>query len=423
MTRIGIIGGTFDPIHFGHVALARAAVASGRVDRIFVLPAGIPPHKPTDRTTFAAYRFAMVQKAFADLPEVIVSDIEILRQGNSYTIDTLRDFRSSCSDEDELVLIYGSDILADMHKWRQPESILREATLLLANRGGESAEQTLLQAERLRRDFGACIEFFDAPEIDLSSTQVREAIAAGRPLGDMLPEAVSRFIRKHDLYRREEAIWDLPASLKQRLREIERELWLMMSGKRLLHSLNVCRLSVELARIHGESMEAAALAGLLHDCAKDLPADKVLTLAERAGDPLLLAPPLAHGPAGMILARERFGISDRSILRAILYHTTGAAVMSPLDRIVFIADKVEPARTYQNLDEIRRLAPIDLDAAMRVCLDEICIYLNREGLDTHPYATDALKSIDGAGKTSQTHGQASGQISGQAHGKRPAPDT
>src|SRR5512133_2574687 len=110
MTRIGIIGGTFDPVHLGHVALARAAVASGRVDRIFVLPAGIPPHKSTDRTAFAAYRFGMVQRGFGDLPQVVGSDLEIWRRGNSYTIDTLHDFRAACDDSDELVLIYGSDI-------------------------------------------------------------------------------------------------------------------------------------------------------------------------------------------------------------------------------------------------------------------------------------------------------------------------
>lgn len=395
MTRIGIIGGTFDPVHKGHIALVEAAQASGLVDRIFVLPAGIPPHKPTDRTAFAAYRYAMLQKAFEHLPEVIVSDLEILRQGNSYTIDTLRVFRSSCSPEDELVLIYGSDILNEMHTWRQPDKILQEASLLLAVRGGESITKTKAQAERMRCEYGARIEFFDAPTIDLSSTMVRNALAAGEPLTGMLPEKVIQFIHKHDIYRQNEAVWDLPAVFKQRLREIERELWLMLTAKRLLHSLNVCRLAVELAKIHGESLENAALAGLLHDCAKDLPLDRVQRLAERAGDPLLLAPPLAHGPAAMVLARDHFGVTQPEVLRAILYHTTGTADMTHLDSIIFIADKVEPARTYQNLEEIRRLAPVDLSAALKVCLAEIDIYLKRENLDIHPYAQDAANTLNG----------------------------
>ncbi len=395
MTRIGIIGGTFDPVHNGHVALVEAAAASGKVDRIFVLPAGIPPHKPIDRTAFAAYRYAMLQKAFEHLPEVIVTDLEILRQGNSYTIDTLCVFRSSCTSEDELVLIYGSDILNEMHTWRLPEQILKEAALLLAIRGGESAAATRAQAERMCREFGARIDFFDAPRIDLSSTMVRSAIAAGKSLTNMLPAKVIQFINKHEIYREDDAIWELPAPFKLRLREIERELWLMMSAKRLLHSLNVCRLAVNLAKIHGESREAAALAGLLHDCAKDLPPDRVHTLAERAGDPLLLAPPLAHGPAAMVLARDHFGVTEPEVLRAILYHTTGTADMTPLDSIIFIADKAEPARTYQNLEEIRRLAPVDLPAALKVCLAEIDIYLKRENLDIHPYALDAANALNG----------------------------
>lgn len=394
MSRIGIVGGTFDPIHLGHVGLIRAAVKSGRLDRIVVLPAGIPPHnyKSIERTAFAAYRFVMVQKALADIPGVEVSNLEILRQGNSYTIDTLRDFRHANQPDDELILIYGSDVLADMHQWRQPELILKEASLLLARRGGDSAEAVQRQAERMRRDYQARIEFFDAPEIELSSTMVRTAIADGSPLTELLPDSVVRFIQKHDLYRSDEAIWSLPSETKLCLRQFERELWPMLTMKRLLHSLNVCRLAVELAAAHRLPLETAAVAGILHDCAKDLPAPEVMRLAEQAGDPLLMQPALAHGPAGAILAARQFGITDPEIMHAIQCHTTGCNDMSALDRIIFIADKVEPARTYQHLDEIRRLAPTDLNAAMRVCLDEIGYFLDREGIPAHPYAAAAYDS-------------------------------
>lgn len=394
MSRIGIVGGTFDPIHLGHVALIRAAALSGRLDRIVVLPAGIPPHnyKSIERTAFAAYRFVMVQKALSDIPGVEVSTLEILRQGSSYTIDTLKDFRSVSKADDELVLVYGSDVLADMHHWREPDQILKEASLLLARRGGDDHAAVIRQADRMRRDFGATIEFFDAPEIDLSSTQVRSAIAAGLPLTDMLPDSVIRFIQKHDLYQPAEAIWTLPTPVKLKLRQFERELWPLLTMKRLLHSLNVCRLSVELAARHQMPLEPAAIAGILHDCAKDLPVPEMMKLAEQAGDPLLMQPELAHGPAGAVLAVQQFGITDPEIIHAIQCHTTGCSDMTPLDRIIFIADKVEPARTYQNLDEIRRLAPIDLNAAMRVCLDEICIFLEREGIPSHPYASAAYDS-------------------------------
>lgn len=394
MTRIGIVGGTFDPIHNGHVALIRAAAQSGRLDRIIVLPAGIPPHnyKSIEKTAFAAYRFVMVQKALEGIPGVEVSNLEILRQGNSYTIDTVKALRKSGSPDDEIVLIYGSDIIADMHKWKQPGQLLKAAGLFLARRGGDTPAAVQQQAERLKQDYGARIEFFDAPEIKLSSTEVRAAIAAGKPLDHMLPESVIRFIRKHDLYQPDEAVWTLPSDVKLQLRRFERELWPLLTMKRLLHSLNVCRLSVRLAAAHGLPLEPAAIAGILHDCAKDLPVPEILRLAEQAGDPLLMQPAIAHGPAGAVLASRDFGVSDPAIRHAIQCHTTGCIDMNDLDRIIFIADKVEPARTYQNLDEIRRLAPTNLNAAMRICLDEISLFLEREGIPAHPYAAAAYDS-------------------------------
>jgi len=394
MTRIGIVGGTFDPIHNGHVALIQAAAQSSLLDRVVVLPAGIPPHnyKSIEKTAFAAYRFIMVQKALADIPKVEVLNLEILRQGNSYTIDTLEAFRRAGSPEDELYLIYGSDILADMHKWRQPERILQKATLFLARRGGDDPEAIDRQADRMHRDYGARILFFDAPRIELSSTMVRTAIAENQSLACMVPERVERFIRKHQLYRADEMVWTLPSDIKLKLRQFERELWPLLTMKRLLHSLNVCRLSVDLAAAHQLPMVSAAIAGILHDCAKDLPVPEMMDLAEQAGDPLLMEPALAHGPAGAVLAAREFGITDPDIIHAIHCHTTGCRDMNTLDRIIFIADKVEPARSYQNLEEIRRLAPIDLNAAMRVCLDEINLFLDREGIPAHPYAAAAYDS-------------------------------
>lgn len=392
MSRIGVVGGTFDPIHFGHIAMIRAAAMSGQLDRIVVLPSGIPPHKSTERTAFAAYRFMMVKKALAGIDNVTVSDLEILRQGNSYTIDTLINLKRANKPEDELVLIYGSDILADMHNWRQPERILQEASLFLARRGGQVDAAIQSQSELMRRDFGAKITFFDAPQIELSSTTVRSAIAAGESLKKMMPETAIRFIQKHDLYQPDDAVWDLPSATKNQLRQYERMLWPLLTMKRLLHSLNVCRLAVRLAVDHQIPAEAAAIAGLLHDCAKDLPTAEIMLLAEQAGDPLLMHPDLAHGPAGAVLVGQMFGITDPAIIQAIQCHTTGCANMSELDKIIFIADKVEPARTYQNLNEIRRLAPTDLDAAMRVCLEEINYFLDREGMPVHPYAAAAYAS-------------------------------
>ncbi|NLB43600.1 MAG: adenylyltransferase/cytidyltransferase family protein, partial [Clostridiaceae bacterium] len=133
--RIGICGGTFDPLHNGHAALVHAALASGQVDRVLVIPSGTPPHKRGDLVSLACYRYEMARRAFAGEPNVDVSDIEILRDGPSYTLDTARLLQAS-QPGDTISLIYGSDILRDIERWHQPVALLAGFPLLLADRGG-----------------------------------------------------------------------------------------------------------------------------------------------------------------------------------------------------------------------------------------------------------------------------------------------
>jgi nicotinate-nucleotide adenylyltransferase len=164
----------------------------------------------------------------------------------------------------------------------------------------------------------------------------------------------------------------------------------MLNVKRYLHSLNVMRYAMHLALHHGLTVEQAGIAGLMHDCAKCLEAHKVLHYARLAGDQTLMEPALAHGPAGAYLARHQFGIEDPAILQAIHFHTTGSGDMSDLDYLIYVADKVEPARTYNNLEAIRQAAEVDLKEAMRLCLIEVEAFLEREAKPSHPYAQAAL---------------------------------
>ncbi len=391
--KIGLFGGTFDPVHNGHVALVKAALAAG-LDRVIVMPSGQPPHKSDAAVSMAGYRFELACQAFADLENVAVSDLEILRAGPSYTMDTIHQLQTHLLAEDELVLVMGSDILFSIEKWYQPEAVMQTCQLLLASRGGVDSAQSLAKAEDLRQRYAARINFFPAPRIELSSTQIRTAVPAGQDIHDWVPEKVARSIRKNSLYRFEHDLKLVPADLWPRLDEIERQVWPLLDRKRLLHSLNVMVYSLHLAHVHVINPEKACIAALLHDCGKCLPKNEMTEYASLAGDPALLGLELAHGPAGAWLAKTRFGIDDADILRAIHYHTTGCAGMSELDKIIFIADKVEPARTYDHLDEIRRLAETDLDASLRLCLGEIDLFLKRESLTPHPYTQVASDELD-----------------------------
>ena len=389
----GLFGGTFDPLHNGHISLVKAAMASGEIDRMIIMPAGTPPHKPNQKVTMAGYRYEMAWQGFAKMPGIEISDLEIKRVGPSYTLETVRQLKADFLGESGLMLVYGSDILTEIEKWYKPAELLAECPLLVANRGGHNREQDLKNSQKLTANYGAQIRFFQAPSIDLSSSMIREAIDQGKPYQHWLPEMVVRTIRRHGLYSRQSALDLLTPELRETLAGLERRIWPLLDRKRLLHSLNVMAYSAHLAARHQVDMGKACIAALLHDCAKCLPSQELQELAWRAGDPSLLDNELAHGPAGAWLARHRFDITDPEILRAIHFHTTGCAGMSNLDKIIFITDKVEPSRTYDNLDEIRRLAEFDLDASLRICLNEIGYFLKRENLQTHPYTVAAIGEL------------------------------
>ena len=396
MRKIGLCGGTFDPLHLGHVALVKAALASGKIDLCYVMPAGRPPHKLDQIVSPAAYRLSMVEKAFADISEVIVSDMEIHQRGRSYTLDTVQRLQPLLEPDDELILIYGSDILIDLEKWYRPQDILDRCPLLLARRGGYNHEETDRLADRIKAIYQARIEFFDCPAIDLSSHAIREAIEHEQPWQDMVPDPVKKFIEKHQFYHYAAVINPIKPETWHQLLDYESLIWPMMDRKRLLHSLNVMYVCLELAQIHHQPLEQAGLAGMLHDSAKYLPQKKQLALAKQAGDKTMLTKELAHAPAGMILAKTELGLDkpeDEAVLQAIFCHTTGCPDMTDLAKILFLADKIEPSRHYERLQPIRDLARIDLDQAMLLCIEEIHLYLRRTHQKPHPYTLALVKNI------------------------------
>jgi nicotinate-nucleotide adenylyltransferase len=183
MTRIGVFGGEFDPPHLGHLAVLRAARDQLHLDRVLVIPAGLPPHRAASDTP-AATRLEMAEQAFGDEPGVEVSTIEIDRAGPSYTVDTLEQLAS----QGRLFLILGADQLAMLDSWHEPERIRELATLVAAPRDGRPVDPS--DATPL-----------EMSPVDLSSRGIREALAAGRPAEDALDPDVANLIQSRGLYR------------------------------------------------------------------------------------------------------------------------------------------------------------------------------------------------------------------------------
>lgn len=204
--RLGVLGGTFDPIHMGHLAIAECAAHELDLPSVLFIPAKAQPQKLHRQMAPPEHRLAMVELAVEGNPRFAVSRCEIDRDAPSYTIDTLRILRTDGQGENpcELHFICGSDSLLDMHNWYRPDQILSQAVVAVARRPGYDDDGALRSAaDELMRRYGGVIRFFDAPRLDISSTELRERLAAGLPVRYLIPEPVRIYISKHSLYREE----------------------------------------------------------------------------------------------------------------------------------------------------------------------------------------------------------------------------
>ena len=197
MTRVGILGGTFNPPHIAHLVCAQEAYLQLDLDEVMLIPARIPPHKPVDDEPGAEHRLELCRAAIEGDDRFTVSDLEITRDGPSYTVDTLRTLTRKAPDS-ELFMIVGGDVAAGLPSWHEPEQVLSLATLAVAKRRGtararvDQALQSLPGGERA--------VFFRMPRIAISSTLVRRRVRHGEPVKYFVPDAVAKYIERNRLY-------------------------------------------------------------------------------------------------------------------------------------------------------------------------------------------------------------------------------
>jgi nicotinate-nucleotide adenylyltransferase len=212
MMRLGILGGTFDPVHNGHLAIAAFARDRLGIDRLLLIPARRPPHKGDDGISSIEHRLAMVELACADVPRLEASPYEASRPGPSYTVETLSHFRVGLGPGDGLFFVLGSDSLADLPSWREPDRILELASLAVAPRPGvgrAAAETAIGDARRGRlcdvpegppAPAGA-IYWLDAPPHEISGSDIRRRVREGREIKELVPAPVAQYISRCGLYR------------------------------------------------------------------------------------------------------------------------------------------------------------------------------------------------------------------------------
>lgn len=195
--RLGILGGTFNPPHLGHLVCAQEAYVQLGLDKVLLIPARIPPHKPVEDEPGVEHRLELCRLAVQRDERFTVSDLEVIRAGPSYTVDTLDRLHSQAPDS-ELFLIVGGDVAAGLPRWRQPERVLALATLAVAKRRGTA--RSSVDGALCELQGGERAEFFRMPRIGVSSTMLRRRVRARQPIRYMVPDAVAGYIDEHRLY-------------------------------------------------------------------------------------------------------------------------------------------------------------------------------------------------------------------------------
>lgn len=382
--RIGIMGGTLDPIHQGHLLMAKEALQDAQLDRVLILPTGNPPHK--SGVTDGEHRWRMVCAATAWDEGLEPCRIELDRGGVIYTIDTLSQLKGMYPDA-ELFYIIGADTLLDLKNWRRYTEVLQLCTFLVCPRPWDTTPAELAAEEARLTALGGRFMHIGMPLADVSSTEVRQALAKGEaPEG--LPLPVTEYARLAGLYGRGTSI---PAAWLDRL-------FSELKITRFTHSLGVVECARRLADKHGIDTEKAVVAALLHDCAKYVPLEEMrrMCVAEGVTDEGILASDnLMHAYAGAYMAREVYGVEDAEILSAIARHTLGAADMTPLEVLINLADKIElTRRDYPGLAQVRALAEENLHAALLCSMQGTKRYVESRGQALHPQTLETVKWLE-----------------------------
>ena len=200
MQRIGVIGGTFDPIHYGHLAAAEEARVRVNLEKVLFAVAGLPPHKQDEEVTPVEHRLAMVQLGISSNPDFELSRVDVDRSGPSYTVDTISILQEQWGQGTEMFFILGIDSLVEVPTWHQPERLIQLCHLVAVARPG--FEVDMRQLEDSVPGISSRVEIIGMPEVDISSSDLQRRVREGLPIRYQVPEEVERYIREHRLYQR-----------------------------------------------------------------------------------------------------------------------------------------------------------------------------------------------------------------------------
>ena len=382
--KVGIYGGTFNPPHIGHVRSAKAAVRQLGLDKLIVIPSGIPPHKPlpTDTPPNDA-RIHMTRIAFADVENAVVSEIEVNNPDVSYTIDTVAAIKKEYPDA-ELFLLVGTDMYLSLESWRDSENLLKSVTPAVFSRGSDDIMKIADYSLSIQKRWGVHTESVINNVVEISSSELRKMLPR-RNGREYIADTNYSYIIKNRFYS-SKPNWDW-------LRE---QAYSMLSPQRIPHVIGCEEEAVRLAKRWDVDLDDAREAAILHDITKKLSPDENFKILDEygihIGTPEKGEEKLLHSKTGALIAREEFGVSD-AVADAIAWHTTGRPGMSGLEKVIYLADYIEPTRDFDGVDILRALAYESLDEAMKMGL-ELSVYdMKSRGIVPNRTTFDAMNAL------------------------------
>lgn len=391
ISKLAIMGGTFDPIHIGHLVTAEEVRYEFGIDEVLFVPTGHPPHKSNINMTTSEHRYLMTVLATAANPSFKVSRLEIDREGVTYTIDTIKEIKAIYGEHIRLYFITGADAVQQILTWKESEELLQICDFVAVTRPGYNKEELIKQIEELKRNYESNIHFLEVPALAISSSSIRSRISNIKPIKYLVPEEVENYIKKYNLYE-----YNICLTEKER-EEMCEYVAAKLSPKRYAHTRGVVEMALEYAKHHKLDYDEAFIAALFHDIAKELSKEEKLRLCEEyeieLDDFERKHIDLAHGKIGAVLLERDWGISKPAILNSIKYHTVGRLNMTDLEKIIYLADMTEEGRSsYKGKEQIKQLACYNLNRAMYKALGSSYSYVkNILKQEAHPITLELLE--------------------------------
>ena len=396
--KIGIYGGTFNPPHLGHMEAARTAMEQMGLDRLIIVPDHDPPHKDLEKGAATPEQRLEMARLMADGlgPRAEVSDLELKRAGKSYTADTVEELHEQFP-EDELWFLMGTDMFLTVQNWYQPERIFQYAGVAaFARNHDDTGEMFEEQSQYLSERFHARTTIVQLPQIlEMSSRDLRRMLASEWTGGNVDPgqylwTPVYGYILREGLFGTKA---DLKHLNDKHLRAVS---YSMVKAKRLPHIRGTEETAVALAKFWGVDPDKARRAAILHDCTKYWELDEQVACCDKYGielDPLeRVSVKFLHSKTGAALAKYVFGEPDE-VFDAIYCHTTGKPGMNTFEKILYLADYMEPSRDFDGVEEMRRLVWEDLDKAMIMGLEMTIEELHEKGAIVHQNTQGTLDEL------------------------------